>query len=169
MPKIKTFLILALISSLAVSLFQINTADTKTLEGYVVGVHDGDTLTLLTSDKTQVKIRLEGIDAPELNQPFGQKAKSALSDLVFTKKIKITMVGKDPYQRILGRVFVEKVDVNLELIRLGFAWHYVKYSDDPSLKDSQATAQKAGLGLWAVSDAVAPWEWRSSLKENKDE
>lgn len=92
----------------------------ETLTGRVVGVHDGDTLTLLVS-RQQFKVRLAGIDAPELAQPYGQKAKQALSDLAYLKEARINSAGLDRYGRTLGTVFVDDVNVNAALIEQGAA------------------------------------------------
>lgn len=130
------------------------------LVGNVVGVHDGDTLTLLTADKVQIKVRLEGIDAPESKQPFGTRSKEALSALVFGKTATIRQMGQDRYRRTLGRVFVEGRDVNLAMVQSGLAWRYVKYSGDPALIAAEQEARVARRGLWADPQPVPPWEWR---------
>lgn len=130
------------------------------VEGNVVGVHDGDSITVLTADKVQVKVRLEGIDAPELKQAFGNTAKAALSGLVFEKPVVVNVTGKDRYKRTLGVVMVGGVNANLELVRLGMAWRYDKYSKDAALLAAQNEAKAAKRGLWADSDPVPPWAWR---------
>lgn len=130
------------------------------IEGRVVGVHDGDTITILTPQKTQLKIRLEGIDAPELKQPFGQRSKTALSDIAFGKDVSVRSHGSDRYNRTIGRIACGEVDVNLEMVKRGMAWRYDKYSKEPALIQAQAQAMARRVGLWASSDAVAPWEWR---------
>ena len=101
-------------------------AQAADIHGKVVAVADGDTITILTSAKEQVKIRLHGIDAPERGQDFGTKSKQALSDLVFGKQVRIETEGKDRYGRVIGTVFVDGVDVNLAMVDMGLAWHYVE-------------------------------------------
>jgi endonuclease YncB( thermonuclease family) len=98
-----------------------------TLTGKVVGIADGDTLTLLV-DKTQIKVRLEGIDTPERAQPFGRKAGQALAKKVFGKPVQVDDLGKDRYGRTLGIVRLGKRNVNLELVQEGWAWWYRKYA-----------------------------------------
>jgi micrococcal nuclease len=124
----------------------------ETLSGRVVRIADGDTLTLLVG-KEQVKVRLNGIDAPEKGQPFGTKAKQALSDLTFGKSVRVETKGKDKYGRTLGRVFVdidgETVDVNARLVAQGLAWHYLKYSKDKALARTEEAARRERRGLWA--------------------
>lgn len=92
--------------------------------GKVVGISDGDTLTLLVPDGSsykQVKVRLAEIDTPESAQPYGQKAKQALSDLAFNKQAHVIKQDKDRYGRIVGRVYVGSVDINAEMVKLGSA------------------------------------------------
>ena len=121
-------------------------ADT-TIIGKVVGVHDGDTLTLRTDDKT-LKVRLYGIDTPELGQPFGNNAKQALSSMVFGKLVTISSTGKDRYGRTLGTVFSQdKGNVNAELIRMGMAWHYRRYSNSTAMQGFEDYAKENKIGL----------------------
>src|SRR5262245_45357834 len=100
------------------------TAQQQTITGKVVGVTDGETITVLDADKRQHKIRLEGIDAPESNQDFGSRAKQSLSDLVFGKKVTVTSWKKDKYGRTLGTVTLDGKDINLEQVQRGMAWSY---------------------------------------------
>ena len=117
----KTFALFCLLALPALA------ADT-TIVGKVVGVHDGDTLTLRTINET-LKVRLFGIDTPELGQPFGNNAKQALSQMVFGKSVTISSTGKDRYGRTLGTVFSQdKGNVNAELVRMGMAWHGITAS-----------------------------------------
>jgi endonuclease YncB( thermonuclease family) len=142
-----------------------------TIVGSVVSVHDGDTLTVLV-EKTSTKIRLFGIDAPELDgQPFGQAAKQGLSERAFGRKVQVHVTGKDRYGRVIGRVFVDGRDINAELVASGFAWWYVQYApEDDTLKQSEATARAERRGLWQDPAPVAPWEWRKQKRapESKD-
>jgi endonuclease YncB( thermonuclease family) len=128
-------------------------------QGEVVGVHDGDTCTLLVG-KDEYKIRLEGIDTPELGQAFGKNAKQALSNYVFGKEVTARISGQDRYQRYLGTLLVDGQNVNLQLVKDGCAWHYKDYSSDEALAAAETAARSAGLGLWQDAAAVAPWQWR---------
>lgn len=132
--------------------------------GKIVGVHDGDSITLLTAEKQQLKVRLEGIDAPELKQAFGMVSKQALSDLVYDKTVRLRVTGKDRYQRTLGNVFIGRSWVNLAMVEQGLAWHYVKYSKDEKLSAAEARARSARLGVWRDKQPVAPWDWRPKRK-----
>ena len=137
-------------------------AAADTLTGRVVGLHDGDTLTLLVAGNQQVKVRLAGIDAPELKQPYGQQAKQALSALAFGKTAQVESPGPDKYGRTLGTVFVGAVNVNAELVKQGAAWVYRAYPFPPELEGLEAQAQAARRGLWAlpVDQRCPPWDFR---------
>jgi len=152
--------------------------DVKTdwLIGKVIRVADGDTLTLLVDEKDapkEIRVRLEGIDCPEAGQPWGTRAKQALSELVFQQTVKVWSIGQDRYGRTLGRVYVgeddERSDVNLALVAQGLAWHYKRYSDDELLADAEIAAKRERRGLWADPSPVAPWHWRAKQPKGKSE
>lgn len=136
------------------------------LNGKVVGVSDGDTITVLDSAKSQHKIRLVGIDAPEKAQAFGQASKKTLSDLVFSKDVVISWEKRDRYQRILGKVFLNDKDICFEQVKLGMAWHYKQYQRDQSPEDrikyslAEEEARKNRRGLWADESPMQPSEFR---------
>lgn len=144
---------------LAVVAVPVTAADTKIMTGKVVSIADGDTLTLLV-DRRQTKIRLEGIDAPEKGQPYGDEAKQELGRLMFGKAVKVATTGKDRYGRTLGRVFIGDTDVNVHLVRQGLAWWSRKYPDDPNPKAPEDAARREGRGRWADPSPVAPWDWQ---------
>jgi endonuclease YncB( thermonuclease family) len=116
------------------------------LEGRVVGVHDGDTVTLLVAGHQQVKIRLAQIDAPESNQAFGQRSRQSLSDMVFNKNIRVEKETIDKYGRRVGTLFVGGLDANCEQIKRGMAWTYRKYLHDQSLPQVEEKARLAKVG-----------------------
>jgi endonuclease YncB( thermonuclease family) len=130
----------------------------------VVGVHDGDTITGLDDSKTQFKVRLDAIDAPELGQPFGQASKKALSEKVFGKEVVVIAKTKDRYGRTVGHVMIDGRDVNLEMLEEGMAWHYKKYDRNGRLARAEEEARVAKKGLWTDGDPVPPWDWRASEK-----
>ena len=107
-------------------------ASAETVNGRVVGIADGDTVTVLDAYNTQWKIRLMGIDAPEKKMPFGQKSKEYLSDLVFNKQVSVEYSKSDKYGRTVGKIMVDGVDANLEQVRAGMAWHYKQYQKEQS-------------------------------------
>jgi endonuclease YncB( thermonuclease family) len=121
-------------------------ADVQTISARVVGVRDGDTLTALTDDKRQLKVRLHGIDAPELGQPFGQASKRALSDLVFGKQVTLHITGTDRYKRTLARVTVDDIEVDAQMIVTGHAWHYSRYATRHRWKPQSAPLGPQGVG-----------------------
>ena len=135
-------------------------AQAETLEGKVVKIADGDTLTLLTSSNQQVKVRLAGIDTPERKQPFGNRAEQALASLAFQKQALIDAETKDRYGRTVGVVFVDGLNVNHELVKQGMAWVYRKYNKDKALYELESRAKKERLGLWLDENPIPPWEWR---------
>ena len=141
-----------------------------TLQGRVVGIADGDTVTVLDSSNIQFKIRLMGIDAPEKKQAFGNKSKESLSALVFNKQVTVEYNKKDKYGRTVGKILVDGVDANLEQIKAGMAWHYKKYQneqapDDRSLYVQAEEKARAGkLGLWIDTEPTPPWDFRKMEK-----
>jgi endonuclease YncB( thermonuclease family) len=134
----------------------------------VVGVADGDTLTCVTPGKKQVKVRLHGIDAPERGQPYGNRSRQALSDLVFGKDVEVEDRGTDRFQRTVGRVTVGTVDVNREMVASGMAWHYTRYDQSRKLRDAEQAARDAKAGLWADPHACPPWEWRRFEEQERN-
>lgn len=139
-------------------IFLIST--TTVFKGKVVKITDGDTIVVLTEQKEQIKIRLEGIDCPESNQDFGNRAKQAVSDLCFGKEVTVIKSGEDHYKRTLGFVFVGDVNVNKELLKHGLAWHYIKYNKDEDLAKLEQEARKQKIGLWSQPNPVTPWNYR---------
>lgn len=136
--------------------------------GIIVGVIDGDTVTLLDTANRQLRVRLAEIDTPESAQPYGHHAKQELSQLVHGKKVTVTGRGKDRYGRVIGRLYVEGVDVNAEMVRRGAAWVYRQYASDPALYGLEEQARRDKAGLWGVPEAerLPPWEWRRA-KQHK--
>jgi endonuclease YncB( thermonuclease family) len=137
----------------------------KPFSGKVTAVSDGDTLTVLDANKVERKIRLEGIDAPEIGQAFGTKAKQALSEKVFNKEVKIAWEKRDRYGRILGHVYDGERWINCELVADGFAWLFTRYSDDKRLGAAEQAARGAMTGLWSDKAPQAPWDNRAERRE----
>ena len=134
-----------------------------TFTGKVVGVSDGDTITVLTPANESVKVRLYGIDAPEAKQAFGSRAKQALSILVFGKEVVVEVQNKDRYGRTVGRISADGLPVNVEMVRRGLAWWYRDYAkQNMELAAAQAEAQNAKRGLWVDKRPIPPWEFRRS-------
>lgn len=154
-------------------LFWSISASAATLVGQVVGVTDGDTVTVLDEQKQQHKIRLAGIDAPEKRQPFGQRSKEALSDAVFGKTVSVEWNKLDRYGRIIGKIVVDARDVNLSQVEVGLAWWYQQYSAEQSVGDRQLyalaeeNARRERLGLWSEAEPTPPWDWRKHRSARK--
>lgn len=141
-------------------------ASANIIHGRVVGVSDGDSVTVIDAKKTQFKIRLAGIDAPEKAQAFGQKAKESLSDLVFGKQVDVEWSKQDRYGRTVGKIMLGGIDINLEQIKRGMAWHYKEYQNEQSLEDrvayaqSELQAQDKKMGLWRDPAPIQPEVFR---------
>ncbi len=130
----------------------------------VIRILDGDTMEVLYQDQP-IKIRLAHIDCPEKrgHQPFGNKAKQALSDLCFGQMVMVQGQKYDRYKRLIAVVINDKKQVlNQEMVKLGMAWHFKKYSSDSLYAQLENTARENKVGLWKDSTAVAPWEWRGT-------
>ncbi len=137
----------------------------------VVGVSDGDTITVLTKDKEQVRVRLAGIDAPESAQAFGERAKQKLSDLVFGKTVTVLFDKQDRYRRTVGKVLLGEGDMNMQMLLAGLAWHYKEYANEQPENDrdmygmAEAEARESRLGLWTDANPIAPSVWRRSKRD----
>lgn len=131
--------------------------------GRVIKIADGDTITILVG-KTQYRIRLGGLDAPEKKQPFGTQAKKALADKIFGEDVKIVWKKRDLYNRIVGDIYLDDRWINKEMIQEGWAWHYRQYSKDPDLAKAEQDARNAKRGLWIDANPIPPWEFRKKKK-----
>lgn len=130
------------------------------IRGRVVGVHDGDTITLLTESKQLLSIRLAQIDAPESDQAFGQVSKQSLAGLVFNQSVGIAVETVDAHDRIVGTVSINGLDVCREQIKRGMAWAYRQYLRDTSLLALEEQARRAKVGLWSDAHPTPPWAYR---------
>lgn len=141
-------------------------AHARELEGRVVAVHDGDTVTVLDGANQQHRIRIAGIDAPEKAQAFGEVAKQSLARLAFGKHAELRCNKRDRYGREVCGIFVDARDVGLEQVRNGHAWWYREYAREQSPEDrrvyaaAEAEARDLRRGLWRDSTPTPPWDWR---------
>jgi endonuclease YncB( thermonuclease family) len=146
-------------------------AQSESITGKVIGVADGDTLTVLDSGLQPRKIRLDGIDAPESRQDYGSRSKQSLADLVFGKTVTVTSSKKDEYGRAVGKVTLDGRDINLEQINRGMAWFYREYAKELNPQDArlyekaEASAKSAKRGLWADPSPTPPWDFRHNKAE----
>jgi endonuclease YncB( thermonuclease family) len=123
----------------------------QTVPGTVVSVADGDTVRLrLDGSGKTIRVRLEGIDAPEQGEPFSTQARNATRVLLFNRKVSLKASDVDNYDRLVARVFVDSKDSSLQLVESGLACHFTRFANDPSLAKAQVTARTAGRGFWAA-------------------
>ena len=141
-------------------------ANAEVLNGTVVGISDGDTITVLDKLSKEHKVRLVGIDAPEKSQAFGNEAKETLSNYIYKKVVSIEFKKLDKYKRIVGKVTLDGQDICLKMIADGMAWHYKEYEKEQSKTDrnlyreAETSAREMKIGLWAAKQPVSPWIFR---------
>lgn len=156
---------------LVVLLFVAATASAEELRGRVDQVYDGDTIYVRCPGRRGGDVvRLEGIDAPERHQAFGARSRESLRSLVKYKTVIVDVRGRDAYGRLIGLVFLENLDVGLEQIRRGMAWHYDAFADQQSdgvraaYTDAETEAARGGRGLWSDKSPTPPWDYRRSRR-----
>lgn len=152
---------------LGVLLIHLSAASASGMTGKVVGVSDGDTITILDQTNATHKIRLADIDAPEKSQPFGMASKKTLSDLCFSKQAAIEDQGYDRYGRIIAVVHCNGIDANMEQVRRGMAWAYIKYLKRKELIAYEQEARRNRSGLWLDENPMPPWDWRHRANKTR--
>ncbi len=146
-------------------------ADEDDFEASIIKVIDGDSLIARKPDKTEIELRVEGIDAPEWKQPGGKAAQRAMEKLVLHKKVKISVVEIDKHDRAVA--WITRLDdnklINVEMVRIGWAWWYEKYAPDhKQLKQAEAEALKSRRGLWGLKERTPPWLYRRAFPRPKE-
>ena len=146
----------------------------KVIIGKVTRVSYGDTIHVVTDGNEKFKVRLNRIDAPEKDQPFGKESTEYLSKLIRGKTVRVEYDSKDQYGRILGIVYLEKSsnpnnrtirqDINLEMVATGHAHHYSHFDQTPAYIAAESAAKEQKLGLWASDNVVSPYEWRKNKR-----
>ncbi len=144
-------------------------------------VKDGDTIVCVDQDRHHNDVRLSGIDAPEkghkkgqAGQPFAERARDNLLALIHGKRVKVVWHKYDHYHRIVGRIWLDELDVNLAQIRMGYAWAFREYlkelapEDQQAYLDAEATAKSEGIGLWRDKDPEPPWQWRTRHRQRQE-
>lgn len=146
----------------------ISPASADTFSGTVISVTDGDTIKVMHNGQPE-KIRLNGIDAPEHDQAFGQKAKTFTSDCCFGKIVTVEGNKRDRYGRTIGEIVLPNgIDVNHEIMKAGLAWWFRKYAPhDSDLEQLEQSARDRHVGLWADAHPVAPWDFRRLHKKHE--
>lgn len=141
----------------------------KHLEGTAYGIYDGDTCWIALKNGDKEKLRFVHIDAPEKNQPMGLESQKFLANLIDGRKIIAVVEGTDKYGRKLVRVFYDGHDVNAEMVKNGYAWHYKNYdvkgtSVYNEFSDYENSARESGLGIWGNGSPEPPWEFRKKSR-----
>jgi endonuclease YncB( thermonuclease family) len=133
-------ILVALVPAVAIA------ADAAPVAWRVVSVHDGDTLSAVDATNTQHKVRLQGIDAPEVKQPFGTKSRDRLADLTLRKVVRVNVHNRDQYGRLLADIEAAGQSVNRQMVADGMAWHYARYRKDAGLASAERAARSANRG-----------------------
>ena len=150
----------------------------KVIIGKCTRVSDGDTIHVVTGGNVKFKVRLDRIDAPESDQPYGKESTDYLAKLIRFKTVRVEWVKKDQYGRVLGVVYAtvppllsaagadqKPQDVNLHLVATGNAWHYSYFDKTPSYAAAESAAKEKKLGLWAADNVISPYEWRKNKRK----
>jgi len=151
----------------------LDSAGRQALTGRVVAIADGDTITILDSANTQHRLRLEGIDAPESHQAFGEQSRLSLSEMIFGKDVSVSYQKVDQYGRLVGKIVLDGKDINLEQVKAGMAWHYKFYEDEQKPEDrdayakAEAEARAARRGLWQDPNPTEPYQFRKEEKRER--
>lgn len=136
------------------------------ITGKVTSVYDGDTIIIVTENNEKVKIRFYGIDCPEVKpkQEFGIEARNYLNSLIYGKEVQVNIKDKDQYGRVVGEVYLKDKNINIEMLKKGYAWHYERYAKNRyDYKEAQKFAISNKKGLWS-SNPIPPWEFRRNNK-----
>ena len=153
------FIIILLFSSLC---------NSEELIGKCIDVADGDTCTLLLANNQKVILRFYGIDAPESGQEFGKESTDYCTKLILGKDLKVETLYKDKYGRSVSKIYTDNKYINLEMVKAGFAWHYVFYSpNDLGFAQAEKEAREKKLGLWIQPNPLEPREYRMTHKKKR--
>lgn len=167
MRRVRTRITPSMIAGLLAAALIAAIAAAATFTARVVGITDGDTITVLAPGNVQYRIRLAGIDAPEHNQAFGTRSKQNLSRLVFGKTVTLDCGKEESYGRLVCKVLLPSgEDADLDQVKAGMAWHYKQYESEQTPADKAAYAaaedhaREAHLGLWSRPHPIPPWDFR---------
>lgn len=169
MPKHCLLLVLATLGPFACSTSPLITGN---FTGTVTKVHDGDSIHITPEGEKRVIIRLAGIDAPELKQPFGIASRDKLRSMILNRPAEAKCHKIDRYRRQVCVVYFNGEDVNLQMVRAGMAWHYKEYHKEQSrwqrweYSRAENKARNGGFGLWG-RESIAPWEFRKLAEDSQ--
>ena len=157
---------LARVLVLAMVAFTAMPVAAETVTGTVVNVYDGDTPTVRTGSGEELRIRMRGIDAPEKDQPWGQKSREALARQIDRKRVRVELTGETSYDRVIGTIYLQDgTDINHWMVDRGHAWEYERYNDRLKLKAAEKMAMMAGRGIWSQPNPIPPWAWRQGVRQ----
>jgi len=139
-----------------------NLPESDFLTGKVIKIADGDTFTLLTSEKEKIRVRLHGIDCPERKQSYSKQATQFLKLKIKGEYVKVKITDTDRYGRTIGVVYFEEQNINEAMLTKGFAWHYAQYDNNKKWAKLEREARKKGIGIWSQQTPTPPWEWRKA-------
>lgn len=142
-----------------------DSGEAKEISGKVIKIIDGDTYDLLTADKQTLRVRMEGIDAPEKGMPFYKVSKNYLGSLCFQKNVTIKVIETDVHERLVADTYLDSIELGQEMLKAGLAWHFKKYSSDETLAQLEKEARNNKIGLWSDPNPIAPWEIRRLHRE----
>ena len=134
----------------------------------VMKVSDGDTITVLNLETSEkIKIRLYGVDSPEMNQSFGTQAKEYLTEQILNREVQLEIKNIDRYKRTVAIVYLGNININELMLSEGWAWWYEAYAKkEYKYKELQEEAQRKRLGIWRKKGNIPPWEFRKSRRKN---
>jgi len=177
----RTFTLLFVILFLACTSIPTSKAAIRTVTGTVTKITDGDTIHLTTPEQTKLKIRLYGIDAPETDkinnktgrvnipgQPYGEESMNALANKIMDKKVKVDILDIDKYRRMVGMIYLDERNINLEMVREGYAEAFIEYLREPYKTEflkAEREARSAKKGIWTLPDYERPKAFRKRLKK----
>ena len=135
----------------------------------VIKVIDGDTIHLKHKRYGKIKVRLAEIDTPEKDQPHGEEATIILKKMILNKFVKLNKVTIDRYERVVGIIYHNNLEINYFLVRNGLAWCYDKYNNREKIKNAEEYARSEKIGIWLdEKNAIAPWDWRKNKRKKNE-
>jgi len=178
MPPPRRRVLVALVGVVPVILLPACARPASSLEGISLEVHDGDSFAFRSADGARMRVRLSGIDAPEHDQPYAERSRRSLRELLRDARVRLEPVKRDVYDRLVARASTRRgdapeSDVALAQLRAGLAWHFTRYRDDQSAADfalyarAEQQARAARIGLWEDAVPEPPWAFRQRMRRRE--